>query len=92
MPVKVAGQDWHCVVSEFGTGKEGDSGDIGVVVGDPSEPPKASSSEALVKVQDVRLVGEEKVLAKLLLDVGEVGETGDVAFGRITASTLVFGQ
>ena len=72
--------------------KEGDNGDIGVFVGDPSKQPKVSSSEALVRVQDVRLVGEELVLVKLVLEVGEVGETGGVALGRMTANTLALGQ
>ena len=92
MPVNVAPQDEQRVVSEFGMGKEGDNGDIGVLVGDPSKPPTVSSSEALVRVQDVRLVGEELVLVKLVLEVGEVGETGAVEFGRMTASTLALGQ
>ena len=73
-------------------GKEGDIGDIGVLVGDASKPPTVSSSEALVRVQDVRRVGEELVLVKMVLEVGEVGETDDVAFGRMTASTLALGQ
>ena len=92
MPVNVAEQDEQCVVSESGMGREGDNGDIGVFVGDSSKPLMVPSSEAPVKVQDVRLVREELVLVKLVLEVGEVGETGDVVFGRITASTLVLVQ
>lgn len=92
MPVNVAPQDEQYVVSEFGVGKEGDNGDIGVFVDDPNKSPTVSSSEALVKVQDVRLVGEELVLVKSVLEVGEIGETGAVALGRITAITLALGQ
>ena len=40
----------------------------------------------------VRLVREESVLVKLVLEVGEVGEIGGVAFGRMTASTLALDQ
>ena len=40
----------------------------------------------------VRLVREESVLVKLVLEVVEVGEIGGVAFGRITASTLALDQ
>ena len=90
--MNVAPQNEHCVVSESGMGSEGDNGDIGVLIGDPSKLPTVSFSEALVRVQDVRLVGEELVLVKLVLEVGEVGETEDVAFGRMTASTLALGQ
>lgn len=92
MPLNVAPQDEQCVVLEFDMGMEGDNGDIGVLVGDLSKPPTVSSSEALVKVQDVRLVGEELVLVRMVLEVGEVGETDDVVFGRMTASTLALGQ
>lgn len=92
MPVNVAGQNEQCVISDSGMGREGDNGDIGVFVGDPSKPLMVPSSQALVRVQDVRLVGEELVLVKLLFEVGEVGETGDVAFGRMTASTLALVQ
>ena len=87
MPVNGSPQDEQCVVSESGIGKEGDNGDIGVFVGDP-----VSYSEALVRVQDVRLVGEELVIVKLVLEVGEAGETDAVAFGRMTANTLALGQ
>ena len=87
-----AGQDEQCVVSESGIGKEGEYGDIGGCVGDPSKPLMVYSSEALLKVQDVRLVGEELLLVKVGLEVGEIGETGDVTFGRMTAGTLVLVQ
>lgn len=40
----------------------------------------------------VRLVREESVLVKLVLEVGEVGEIDGVAFGRMTASTLALDQ
>ena len=83
MPVNVFPQEEQCVVSESGIGKEGDNGDIGVFVGDPSNPLTVSSSEALVRVQDV---------VKLVLEVGEAGETDAVAFGRMTANTLALGQ
>ena len=92
MPVNVAPQDEQYVVSESGVGKEGDNGDVGVFVGDPSKPPTILFSEALVRVQDVRPVDEELGLVKLVLEVGEVGETGAVAFGRMTANTLALGQ
>ena len=92
MPVNFAGQVEQCVVSESGMGREGDKGDIGVFVGDPSKPLMVPSSETLVRVQDVRLVREELVLVKLVLEVGEIGETGDVALGRMTASTLALVQ